>query len=89
MSLLQPWYECLEGFKHLLPEEEARDRLAGESWPLRLARSAERCLEVLHMEQARFSDDMAGAQQAFVMAQKDMATVGCAAARGWAAIGLD
>ncbi len=72
----QPWYECLEGLKHLLPDDEARDRLAGESWPLRLARSADRCLEVLHVEQAKFSDDMADAQQAFALGMKDMGTVG-------------
>lgn len=29
---LQPWYDALESLHHLLPEDEARDRLTGESW---------------------------------------------------------
>lgn len=43
LAVLQPWYDLLEGLRHLLPEDEARDKLAGESWCLKLERQAERC----------------------------------------------
>jgi hypothetical protein len=75
----QPWYQLLETSRHLLPEEEARERLAGESWPLRLGRAAERCLQQLEGESAQLQDDMLAAQEAFKGGVKDMEAVGAPA----------
>jgi hypothetical protein len=30
--LLQPWYNALEAMHYLLPEDQAREKLAGQSW---------------------------------------------------------
>lgn len=43
---LQPWYDLLESMHHALPDEDARDKFAGESWAMRLTRLADRQLEV-------------------------------------------
>lgn len=40
------WYETLDGLRYLLPEEDARDKFAGESWGVRLSKQSERQLEV-------------------------------------------
>jgi hypothetical protein len=72
---VQPWYELLEAHRHLLPEEEARERLAGESWPLRLGRAAERCVEQLAGESARLQDELLAAQEGFAAGLKEMQAV--------------
>lgn len=29
---LQPWYSALEAMRYLLPDDQAREKLAGQSW---------------------------------------------------------
>ena len=50
---LQPWYEHLESLRHLLPEEEAKDKATGESWPAKLMRLADRQLDALAAEESK------------------------------------
>jgi hypothetical protein len=43
MALLcaaQPWYAALESMRYLLPEEDAKYKLTGQSWQVRVARDA-------------------------------------------------
>jgi hypothetical protein len=30
--LLQPWYTALETMRYLLPDDQAREKLAGQAW---------------------------------------------------------
>jgi dynein heavy chain len=43
----------LEGLRYLLPEEEAKDKAAGESWPSKLMSLAERQLGALDDNESR------------------------------------
>ncbi len=52
-ALMQPWYEHLESLRYLLPEEEAKDKFTGESWPAKLQRLAERQLAVLEEDEKK------------------------------------
>jgi hypothetical protein len=29
---MQPWYDALEELRYLLPDDEAKEKLAGEGW---------------------------------------------------------
>ncbi len=49
----QPWYEHLESLRYLLPDDEARDKFIGESWPAKLQRLAERQLGVLEEDEKK------------------------------------
>lgn len=40
---LQPWYSALEAMRYLLPEDQARERLAGQSWQVRGADICKPC----------------------------------------------
>ncbi|GBF98747.1 dynein heavy chain axonemal [Raphidocelis subcapitata] len=75
----QPWYDALEGMRHLLADDEARDRLAGGSWAARLTRQAQRAVELLDVDQAKLTDEMGAAQGAFAEALEAMATAVTAA----------
>ncbi|KAF8071068.1 Dnah1 [Scenedesmus sp. PABB004] len=61
----RPWYAALEGMRYLLPDDEARDKLAGQSWQVKLLRQAERSLELLQVDEACFADDMDAQQEEF------------------------
>jgi hypothetical protein len=61
----KPWYDALEGMYHLLPEDDARVRLAGAGWALRLQRGAEQASEALDQEQGRLQEAMGAVQGAF------------------------
>lgn len=49
----QPWYEYLEGQKHSLTDEEAKDKFLGVSWPAKLQRLAERQIAALAEDESR------------------------------------
>jgi hypothetical protein len=53
---LQPWYEHLEALRYLLPEEDAKDKFTGESWPAKLQRLAERQLVALEDDERRYKE---------------------------------
>ncbi|KAG2439747.1 hypothetical protein HYH02_010624 [Chlamydomonas schloesseri] len=59
------WYELLEGLRYLLPEDDVKEKFAGESWGMRLTRQAERQLEVLASDEARFKGEMVTEQDMF------------------------
>lgn len=59
------WYELLEGMRYLLPEEDLKEKFAGESWGMRLTRQAEKQLEVLAGDEARFKGEMITEQDMF------------------------
>ncbi|KAG2485619.1 hypothetical protein HYH03_015682 [Edaphochlamys debaryana] len=59
------WYELLEGMRYLLPEDDVRDKFAGESWGMRLAKQAERQLELLSSDEARYKSEMLTEQDIF------------------------
>ena len=44
--LLQPWYAVLEEMQYLLPEEDSREKVAAESWSLKVDRLKEGTLAV-------------------------------------------
>jgi hypothetical protein len=52
----QPWYEHLEALRYLLPEEDAKDKFTGESWPAKLQRLAERQLVALEDDERRYKE---------------------------------
>ncbi len=60
------------------PHPQAKDKLTADSWPLRLSRTAERTLESLDADQAKFVGDMEGEQAAF--AEEVQALAGVSAA---------
>lgn len=54
LDACRPWYDHLETLRHLLPEEEAREKARGEAGPMRLSRLGEDQLEVLAAEEAKY-----------------------------------
>ncbi len=44
--LLQPWYAALEEMQYLLPDEDSREKVAAESWSLKVDRLKEGTLAV-------------------------------------------
>ena len=44
--LLQPWYAALEEMQYLLPDEDSREKVAAESWTLKVDRLKEGTLGV-------------------------------------------
>ena len=46
MSLMQSWYGALENMRFSLPDEDAREKAAGEAWPIRIERFKEAALTV-------------------------------------------
>ena len=44
--LLQPWYAVLEEMQYLLPDEDSREKVAAESWSLKVDRLKEGTLAV-------------------------------------------
>eukprot|EP00882_Tetradesmus_deserticola_P030997 GHRQ01035031.1.p1 GENE.GHRQ01035031.1~~GHRQ01035031.1.p1 ORF type:complete len:225 (+),score=128.54 GHRQ01035031.1:132-806(+) len=69
----QPWYAALESMRYLLPEEDARDKLTGQSWQVKLLRQADRSLELLEEDEAKYADEMAEQQEAFVSTINNLA----------------
>ncbi|MEW5298367.1 MAG: hypothetical protein WDW36_001499 [Sanguina aurantia] len=61
----KPWYDLLESMHHALPDEDARDKFAGESWAVRLTRLADRQLEVLDTEERQYKEEMRSEQDGF------------------------
>jgi hypothetical protein len=61
--------------RHLLADDEARDRLSGSSWAARLARQAQHAVELLDADQAKLTDEMGAAQGAFAEALEAMSAV--------------
>ncbi|KAJ9531689.1 hypothetical protein QJQ45_021839, partial [Haematococcus lacustris] len=61
----KPWYEQLETLRHLLPEDEARDKFTGEAWPAKLQRLAERQLAVLEEDESKYKEEMSSEQDSF------------------------
>ncbi|GLC56009.1 hypothetical protein PLESTB_001054700 [Pleodorina starrii] len=59
------WYELLEQLRYLLPEDDLREKFAGESWGMRLGRQAERQLEVLSADESRYKNEMFMEQDLF------------------------
>ncbi|KXZ54227.1 hypothetical protein GPECTOR_5g319 [Gonium pectorale] len=59
------WYELLEQLRYLLPEDDLREKFAGESWGSRLVRQAERQLEVLVADETRYKSEMLIEQDIF------------------------
>lgn len=55
----------MEALRHLLPEDEAKDKFTGESWPAKLQRLAERQLVALEEEEHKYKDEMTDEQEAF------------------------
>lgn len=43
---MQSWYGALENMHFSLPDDEAREKAAGEAWPLRIERFKEAALSV-------------------------------------------
>ena len=44
--LLQSWYTALEKMRFSLPDEDAREKAAGQSWPARIERLKDAALTV-------------------------------------------
>ncbi|WIA11828.1 hypothetical protein OEZ85_011917 [Tetradesmus obliquus] len=62
----QPWYAALESMRYLLPEDDAKDKLMGQSWQIKLLRQADRSLELLDGDEAKYADELTAQQEAFV-----------------------
>ncbi|WIA31960.1 hypothetical protein OEZ86_002815 [Tetradesmus obliquus] len=62
----QPWYAALESMRYLLPEDDAKDKLTGQSWQIKLLRQADRSLELLDGDEAKYADELTAQQEAFV-----------------------
>lgn len=45
-GLLQSWYNALEKMRFALPDEDAREKAAGQSWPIRIERLKDAALAV-------------------------------------------
>ena len=45
-SLTQSWYGALENMRFSLPDEDAKEKAAGEAWPIRIERFKEAALSV-------------------------------------------
>ncbi len=58
-----------------MSDDEARDRLAGTSWAVRLARQAECTLELLEADQAKLQEEMTSAQGVFAESLEVMEAV--------------
>ena len=43
---MQSWYGALENMRYSLPDEDAREKAAGEAWPIRIERFKEAALSV-------------------------------------------
>lgn len=43
---MQSWYGALENMRYSLPDEDAREKAAGEAWPTRIERFKEAALSV-------------------------------------------
>eukprot|EP00775_Hariotina_reticulata_P004794 gene4794-5043_t len=67
------WYVALEGMRYLLPDDDAREKLTAQSWQLRLIRQADKSLEALDLDQARFAEDLKLQQQDFAATIDDLA----------------
>ncbi|GAX80571.1 hypothetical protein CEUSTIGMA_g8008.t1 [Chlamydomonas eustigma] len=65
LEATRPWYEHLETLRYLLPEEEAKDKATGESWPARLMRLADRQLDSLAADEVRYKEEMESEQESF------------------------
>ena len=50
---MQPWYEHLEGQRHTLSDDEAKDKFLGVTWPAKLLRLADRQVAALEEDEAR------------------------------------
>ncbi|KAK9803422.1 hypothetical protein WJX72_010826 [[Myrmecia] bisecta] len=59
------WYSTLEQYRYLLPEEDAKEKLAGEAWPAKIQRSKEVALQVLEVEQGKCAEQMSAEQSSF------------------------
>ena len=46
LRLLQSWYSALEKMRYSLPDEDAREKAAGQSWPTRIGRLRDAALAV-------------------------------------------
>lgn len=44
---LQPWYSALEAMRYLLPDDQAREKLAGQSWQV-CAKETSTAMRMLH-----------------------------------------
>ncbi|KAF6265909.1 dynein heavy chain 2 [Scenedesmus sp. NREL 46B-D3] len=73
VEVAQPWYAALESMRYLLPEEDAKDKLAGQSWQVKLLRQADRSLELLDGDEAKYADELTTQQEAFVSTINNLA----------------
>jgi hypothetical protein len=62
---LQPWYEALDGFQYLLPEDEAKDKFTGDTWAQRITNLGDRILDNLNGDAQRYQQEMLDEQTAF------------------------
>lgn len=62
----QPWYEFIDSIRCLLSDEEAKDKLTGDTWHVKLLRQADRTLELLDLDRTRFQEEMSADQGTFL-----------------------
>jgi hypothetical protein len=62
---LQPWYEALDSFQYLLPEDEAKDKFTGDTWAVKVMHLGERILDSLSGDAQRYQQEMLDEQAAF------------------------
>ncbi|KAG1679690.1 hypothetical protein FOA52_006209 [Chlamydomonas sp. UWO 241] len=65
LELAKPWYDALEGMRHLLPDDEARDKANGDAWPAKLQRLAERQLDHLADDEKAYKEEMQSEQESY------------------------
>eukprot|EP00879_Flechtneria_rotunda_P026761 GHRR01028584.1.p1 GENE.GHRR01028584.1~~GHRR01028584.1.p1 ORF type:complete len:438 (+),score=166.84 GHRR01028584.1:818-2131(+) len=64
-AYLQPWYAALESMRYLLPDDETRDKVTGQSWQVKLLRLSERTLEQLDVDQTKYADELTAQEEDF------------------------
>eukprot|EP00879_Flechtneria_rotunda_P025821 GHRR01027470.1.p1 GENE.GHRR01027470.1~~GHRR01027470.1.p1 ORF type:complete len:267 (+),score=120.11 GHRR01027470.1:1103-1903(+) len=61
----KPWYAALESMRYLLPDDETRDKVTGQSWQVKLLRLSERTLEQLDVDQTKYADELTAQEEDF------------------------
>ncbi|KAL0019092.1 hypothetical protein WJX77_000912 [Trebouxia sp. C0004] len=72
MDAAQGWYGALENMRYSLPDEDAREKAAGEAWPTRIERFKEAALSASEAETKKYEEVQQSEQSAFQASIVDM-----------------
>jgi hypothetical protein len=69
--------------RHLLAEDEARDKLNGQACQNKLQQQAERSLELLTIDEVKFADEMVVQAQGFASRLHSLTSVRAVGVQHW------